>query len=953
MSLDDQGTRERARIPISSIAMNKPVLEPAVATKDLAAELSAFAGGAEGGALSGSARAAMVLLLKKTLADGRAAAEAALKADGHGTQCARRLADLQDEIVRAIYGLAADHVYGRSNPTAAERMSVVAVGGYGRSTLAPGSDVDLLFVLPYKQTPWGESVVEFILYLLWDLGLKVGHATRSIDECIRIARSDMTVRTALLDARFLCGDQRLADTLEARFAAEVVQGTGREFIAAKLAERDQRHRSQGASRYLVEPNVKEGKGGLRDLQLLFWIAKYFFHVKSGEELIKLGVFSRSEIALFRKADDFLWAVRCHLHFLTGRAEERLSFDVQREMAVRLGYVSHPGLQDVERFMKHYFLVAKDVGDLTLIFCAALEERHGKAPPMLNRWLGLPGRHRRRKIPGTEDFVVDNDRINIASEKVFERDPVNLIRMFHLADRHELAFHPDAIQLAARSLRLIDGKLREDKEANRLFLEVLTSRRQPEAVLRRMNETGVLGRFVPEFGKIVAMMQFNMYHHYTVDEHLIRAVGILAEIDRGGLADVHPLASEIMPAIRDREALYVAIFLHDVAKGRPEDHSIAGARVARKFCQRLGFDGPRTELVGWLVEYHLTMSMTAQSRDLSDRKTIVDFAAVVQSLERMKMLLVLTVSDIRAVGPGVWNGWKGQLLRTLYYETEPLLTGGHSQVSRDSRVAEAKAELAAALPDWPEEERAAYLARHYEAYWLRVDLPHKIVHARLIREADAKKRTLATAVTTLAFEGVTEINVFAPDHPRLLSIIAGACTIAGANIVGAQIFTTANGEALDTISISREFSDEADEERRAKRVTDLIEQALSGEVRLPEILASKTQKKGRMKAFALETTVEIDNSWSNRFTVIEVSGLDRPGLLYDLTHAISDLSLNIASAHIVTFGERAVDAFYVTDLMSHKIASAAREGAIRRRLRAAFDGVESRAEGAKTRRKEPA
>jgi [protein-PII] uridylyltransferase len=934
--------------------MNKPVTASAAnALASLADAMPALAE-VSGGALTTSSRAAIVGRLKQVLSEGRGAAEAQLRADGHGTACARRLSDLQDAIVRAVYALAADHVYGRSNPTAAERMSVVAVGGYGRRTLAPGSDVDLLFLLPYKQTPWGESVVEFILYLLWDLGLKVGHATRSVEECIRIAKADMTVRTAVLDARFICGDEGLSTTLAERFEIEVIRGTGPEFIAAKLAERDARHKSQGASRYLVEPNVKEGKGGLRDLQLLFWIAKYFFRVKSGDELIEQGVFSREEIVNFRKAEDFLWAVRCNLHFLAGRAEERLSFDVQREMAVRLGYVSHPGLQDVERFMKHYFLVAKEVGDLTLIFVAALEERHGKAPPVLNRWLGLKGRRRRREIPGTKDFVVDNDRLNVADEGVFERDPVNLIRIFHLADRHQLAFHPDAMQLAARSLRLIDGRLREDEEANRLFLEVLSSRRQPEAVLRRMNEVGVLGRFVPDFGKIVAMMQFNMYHHYTVDEHLIRAVGILSEIERGGFAEAHPLSTEILAGIRDREALYVAVLLHDIAKGRPEDHSVAGAKVARKLCHRFGFDGPRTELVAWLVEHHLLMSMTAQSRDLSDRKTILDFAAVMQSLERMKMLVVLTVADIRAVGPGVWNGWKGQLLRTLYYETEPVLTGGHSQVGRDKRVAEAKAELAAALGDWPDPEKAAYLGRHYDAYWLRVDLPHKLAHARLIREADAAGRTLATASATLAFEGVTEISVFAPDHPRLLSVIAGACTVAGANIVGAQIFTTANGEALDTISISREFADDADEQRRAKRVTDLIEQALSGKVRLPEIVASKTeQRRGRAKAFALETTVEIDNSWSNRFTVVEVTGLDRPGLLYDLTRAISDLSLNIASAHIVTFGERAVDAFYVTDLTGHKIASAAREATIRRRLRAAFDGVEAGPDTPRARRKEPA
>jgi [protein-PII] uridylyltransferase len=900
----------------------------------LAAELHALAPGLDKSAL----RSAALAYLKQVMKAGRAEAEAQLIADGHGIDCARRLSNLQDEVIGAIYEVAVRHIYPAENPTSAERMALVAVGGYGRGMLAPGSDIDLLFVLPYKQTPWGESVVEFVLYMLWDLGLKVGHATRNVDECIRLSRGDMTIRTAILESRFLWGDQQLFDELTQRFDTEVVKGTGPEFIAAKLAERDDRHRRQGASRYLVEPNVKEGKGGLRDLHTLFWIAKYFYRVRSGDALVEAGLFSRSELALFRKSEDFLWSVRCHLHFLTGRPEERLSFDVQREMAVRLGYTSHPGMKDVERFMKHYFLVAKDVGDLTMIFCAGLEEENAKPTPLLNRFFQFGARRRHRKIPGSSDFVVEHDRINMASADVFKRDPVNLIRIFHLADKYDLAFHPDAMKQVTRSLKLIDGRLRDDPEANRLFLELVASKNQPEVVLRRMNEAGVLGRFVPDFGKVVAMMQFNMYHHYTVDEHLIRSIGVLSEIDGGDRGSEHPLANTVMPTIQDRTPLFVAMFLHDVAKGRPEDHSIAGARVARKLGPRFGLSPAQTETVAWLIEHHLLMSMTAQSRDLGDRKTIQDFAAVVQSLDRLKMLMVLTIADIKAVGPGVWNGWKGQLLRTLYYETEPLLTGGHSQVSRDERVAAAKAELADALADWPASELDTYLDRHYPAYWLRVDLPRKIAHAALIRDADRSGKTLATAVSTRAFEAITEITVLAPDHPRLLSMIAGACTAAGGNIVDAQIFTTTDGLAVDTIFIAREFETDAEETARALKVSTLIEQALSGVVALPEAIARKAKSRARIKAFTVETRILLDNSWSNQFTAIEASGLDRPGLLYDLTRSISDLNLNIASAHVVTFGERAVDVFYVTDLTGRKVMNANREASIRRRLHQAFEGT---------------
>ncbi|MEZ5840312.1 MAG: [protein-PII] uridylyltransferase [Hyphomicrobiales bacterium] len=910
-------------------------------TVDVSELVDAEALGAEFAALASSGKSESAVRLeitrrlKEVMTTSREKAWAMLHKDGGGTLCAERLSVVQDDIIRTIFEFATHHVYRAQNPSAAERISVVAVGGYGRGTLAPGSDIDLLFVLPYKQTPWGESIVEYILYMLWDLGLKVGHATRSIDECIRLSRGDLTIRTAVLEARYICGDEPLYADLVRRYDEEVVRVSGPEFIAAKLAERDERHRRQGASRYVVEPNVKEGKGGLRDLHTLYWIGKYFYRVRTPGELIKAGVFTRKEYNLFRKCEDFLWAVRCHLHFVTARAEERITFDMQPELARRLGYTEHPGLKDVERFMKHYFLVAKDVGDLTRIFCSELEERHAKQTPVLNRFLDTIKR-RHHKIRGSTDFVVDHDRINIADEAVFERDPVNIIRIFHLADRHNLAFHPDAMRLITRSLGIINGKLREDPEANKLFFEILASRNEPELVLRRMNEAGVLGRFIPDFGKIVAMMQFNMYHHYTVDEHLLRAIGYLSGIEKGKLGDDHPLSHEIVSGLDNRQVLYLAVFLHDIAKGRPEDHSVAGARIARRIGPRLGLTRAETDTVAWLVEHHLTMSVYAQSRDLNDRKTIQDFAAIVQSLERLKMLLILTVADIRAVGPGVWNGWKGQLLRTLYYETEQVLTGGQSDTTRARRVEIARQELGGALARWKDEDRERYFALHYPAYWLRVDLPRKISHAHLIAEADAAEKTMATDVTIHGFEGVTELTVLAPDHPRLLSIIAGACAACSANIVDAQIYTTTDGRALDTIFISRAFDDDADEYRRAAKVTRAIESVLRGDAPVTDLMAQRPASKTRTKAFKLEPQVLVTNAWSNLYTVIEVGGLDRPGLLFDLTTTISDLNLNIVSAHVATFGERAIDVFYVTDLMRQKITNGNREAAIRRRLTQIFE-----------------
>jgi [protein-PII] uridylyltransferase len=869
-------------------------------------------------------------LIRGALQGGRARARAAFEATSEGLACAGNLAIIEDELIRALYDFVT--TYLRPPPQGKPyRLVVAAVGGYGRSTLAPGSDIDLLFLLADKDE-LGERVAEAMLYLLWDLRQKVGHSTRSVTECLRQAKSDMTVRTALLEARFILGDGALFEDMRRRFTQEIMHGNPRDFVAAKLAERDTRVARAGSSRYLVEPNVKESKGGLRDLNTLFWIAKYVYRVREAADLVDAGLFTKREYRLFRRCEEFLWRVRCHLHFLTGRAEEVLSFDVQRAVASRLGYASRGGLAGVERFMKHYFLVAKDVGDLTAVLCAALEENQAKPAAVLDRFTALVQPHDRDLQRA--GFGIEKGRITVAGPDVFRRDPVNLIRVFWMADRNGLAIHPDTKRLVIAALKLIDAKLRADPEANRLFLDILTSRNSPEVVLRLMNEAGVLGRFIPEFGRIVALMQFNMYHHYTVDEHLLRAIGNLAELEAQRHREDHPLASVIMPSIEKRAALYVAMFLHDIAKGRTEDHSLAGIAVARNLCPRLGLSAAETETVAWLVENHLIMSDTAQRRDLGDRRTIETFAARVQTLERLKMLLVLTVCDIEAVGPGVWNGWKGELLRTLYWETEVVLAGGHSMRERSWRVERAKTELRDKLAGWSNLDFEAYAARHQQAYWLRVDLPRKIRHAKLLNMTEIEMPAPVMDIQTDAFRGVTELTVIAPDHPRLLSIVAGACAASGANIVDAQIYTTNDGLALDTFFVSRGFDRDEDELRRGERIALAAERTLRGEIRLGELVAARGNSTC-IVTFDVPPEVSIDNDLSNKFTVIEVSGHDRPGLLYAITTILSGLNLNIGSAHIATFGERAADVFYVTDLTGAKIDSASRKATIRQKLLTAF------------------
>jgi len=867
--------------------------------------------------------------MKRALNEGRKRVEAMLLEDGQGRLCARRLSSLSDCLIKTLYHFVTHQLYPQQNPSQGERIAVVAVGGYGRGTLAPGSDLDLYFLLPYKQTPWGEQVMEYILYMLWDCGLKVGHVTCNIEEAIGLAKNDMTARTALLEARFLIGNRTLFDELTGRFHRQIITGTAPEFIQAKLMERDRRHLKQGQTRYLVEPNIKESKGGQRDLHMLFWITQYFYRVRTPSALVEAGVLSRHEANLFTKADDFLWAVRAHMHFLNQcKAQERLVFDIQRDIARRLGYTRHPGQQDVERFMKHYFLVAKQVGDLTRIICAALEEAHAKPVKKLA--------HGPHKITDFDDFIVENQRINIASPHIFEQNPIQMLRIFHLADQHHLQLHPQAMQHISRSLKLVNAALRENKTANALFLDLLTSPNNPASMLRQMNESGLLGKFIPDFGRIVAMMQFSMYHHYTVDEHLLRCIEHLSMIERGENAREHPLATALLPKIRDkRHLLYVALLLHDIAKGRREDHSLAGEKIAQNLCPRLGLNEQETQTVAWLVREHLTMSAVAQSRDLNDRKTIADFAARVETMERLNLLLILTICDIKAVGEGVWNGWKGELLRTLYYATELVLSGGFSQLPREQELHAAKARLEHALHDWDRDKRDRYLALHHSNYWLTVPLEEQIDHANFILNADAASKKLDIMSKPHAFEAVTELTILAQDHPRLLSIVAGACAAADANIVDAQIFTTTDGRALDIILLNRRFEHDDDERRRARRIAKMIEDVLNNKTRLPDMIAARTRLKCPNRIFSLTPHIAINNSLSDKFSVIEIEGLDRLGVLCEITAALADLALNIASAQIGTFGEKIRDSFYVTDFDGHQITDPQQQQIICNKLQQLF------------------
>ena len=842
----------------------------------------------------------------------------------------RAYAQLTDGIILTVHDVATRYLHQLPNPTEAERIAVIAVGGYGRAEMAPHSDVDLLFLTPWKITPWSESVIESMLYMLWDLKLKVGHASRTVADCIRLGREDYTIRTALLEHRFLSGHAALAAELRETLWRDLFHGTEAEFIEAKLAERTERHKRQGGQRYVLEPNVKEGKGGLRDLQTLYWIAKYIHQVDRAVELIDLGFFTREEHSAFYQAEDFLWAVRCHLHLITGRATDTLSFDLMVEVASRMGYEDTAGRRGVEVFMQDYFRQATKVGELTRIFLTALEERHVKRAPMLERIF----RRRKKLKPG---YVEDGNRLNVADPALFLANPTNFLAIWEEALRTGLLVHPDAMRLIAANLDKITDETRDDREAVRIFIDLLLKHGNPERALRRMNELGLLAAFIPEFEPIVAMMQFNVYHHFTVDEHTIQCISTLAQIEREELIEELPLSSQILKSGLNRKVLYVALLLHDIGKGRPEDHSILGAQIARRIAPRLGLNAEECETVEWLVRNHLVMSDVAQKRDLSDPRTLRDFAKVVKTQKRLDLLTVLTVCDIRGVGPGTWNNWKAMLLRQLWRETSLVLEKGAEALNRSQREDEAKKALRDALAGWDARDLRTETARHYAPYWQGLPTEAQVVFAKLLK--DLKDDEIRIDLHPDADRDATRACFALADHPGIFSRLAGALALVGANVVDARTYTSKDGYATAIFWV-QDADGHPYEVSRLPRLRGMITKTLKGEVVAREALKDRDKVKKREREFRFPTHIMFDNDGSEIYTIIEVDTRDRPGLLYDLTRTLAANNIYIASATIATFGAQVVDAFYVKDMFGLKLHSKTRQEALEKKLRKAIiDGAE--------------
>ena len=846
--------------------------------------------GAHGDALPEAATRAVLENLKSARADALRRLD---QPRASGLQVARELSSAYDAAISNLFELALMET--GADPYA---LSVAAVGGYGRGALAPYSDIDLLFLVKPKIGDRERRVIELILHSLWDIGARVGQSLRTVDEAVRLAKSDLSIATSLLDVRHLSGAPQLIDELRNKHVANASRSEQRGFISAHLEERARRHEKAGKSRFLVEPDVKDGKGGLRDLHSLFWMSKYAFGAKTPEELQKLGILEPAEARGFLKAFDFLWTVRMHLHAATARPEDRLTFELQPNIAERLGYKDRPGASAVQRFMRHYFIVAKQVGALTRLVSAALEERRQKERPSLFSFfkkltIEEPDIEHPsfRSVSGRIDFVEKGDPLL--------GDPVNMIRLFHIADRTTSYIHPAALRRVRRNRRLIDSDLRADEEANRLFLECVTDGRDPERVLRVMNEAGVLGRFVPEFGRLIGRVTYGMYHRHTLDEHTIQAMGVLEQIARGRLGEDHPIATRVIGKIQDLRPLRLAVFLHDIgygfAGGEGDVHE-----CAKRLGLRFGLEPEAAEELGWAVANYPAMAEMAERRDVHDPKTITDFAAIVGTRHRLRLLLVISVCNMRVIGPDSWDGFKRRLLTDLYEATRAELRGESLPAPRE-RFDEAVSGL-----DGPQVGAAAF-ERFGESFWETFDPEEAGRYVDVVRRADADNRSWA-AEAFIDDEGdATAVFVYGKDRPGLIADLSKAFAIAGGTILDARVNTMSGGEAADVFRVQHASGGPLEGEA-LNRALELAGSAARGEA--VEGRAVDTISLRRAQTFEVPPVVEFDNAASDSCTVIDAFGLDRPGLLRDLAGAIAELGLHVQSAHIATRGERAADVFYV-------------------------------------------
>ncbi len=795
------------------------------------------------------------------------------------------------------------------------RFAVMAVGGYGRAQLFPYSDIDVLIVTTDADAT---EAVEAVLYGLWDVGLTVGHAVRSVDEVISTAKDDHTIMASILDMRCIAGNKALGAKCIRRVARELIDSDSLVFVEQKLAERDGRHARALDSRLVLEPNVKEGKGGLRDLHTIWWLARYCYDVRQLQDLTKSAHFTRSDVRHYARALDFLATVRASLHLLSGRAEERLTFDAQLALAQTYHY-RKSGQEAAKRFMKHYFYHATRVGELTRSFCTLLEDEKKRPPSSrITRWFSAPAK--------MGPFLRDGARLNVTSSKQLRDAPLLMLSLFATAQEEGLDIHPHALKAMHLSLSAFGKKQRSSAETSAVFFGILLSRQQPHITLRRMSEAGLLARVIPEFAGIEGQMQYDRYHTYTVDEHTLKAIESLWMIERGELVDELPIASDIASQVQSRKVLYMAMLTHDIGKGSG-NQTEHGEVLAALIAKRMHCSDAEVETIAWLVRQHLLMSEVAFKRDLDDPKTIEDFVGVVQSPERLRLLLLITVADIRAVGPQIWNGWKGALLRDLY--TRALARMGGSETPILDPV-QAKMwlvnQLALHHSGWSAQTALEFVETVAPTvFWTRPRAEQEAL-AVLYKRFQASGEA-SFAVSQNSFHAICELTICMRSQPHMLQQVAGIAALMGASIASAKLMAARDDATWVKLGLQDVRGGAFDADKAMREFPKLYHKVVSGALDLsPEIVRTRP-KASRKQAFSEPARVMMDNSLSATYTVIEVNGTDRIGFLHDIAQTLGANGLVTATAHVATYGTRAVDVFYVKDAYGHKLLHPARRAQV--------------------------
>ncbi|MBF0421625.1 MAG: [protein-PII] uridylyltransferase [Magnetococcales bacterium] len=830
-------------------------------------------------------------------------------------------AALTDVCLKRIFSIIHSHPVQEE-----EFLTLVATGGYGRGELAPFSDIDLLFILPNDSRPKHEKMVERMLYCLWDLGMDIGHAVRQLDDCVQQARQDLEVRTSMLESRYLAGNKELFDHYKRKLFRKVLDKDPDSFLRAKLLEQTKRHDKFGNSFFYLEPNIKENPGGLRDIQTFSWISKYRYKVDHVKDLVDTGIITHQEYRVFTRSLSFLRRVRNALHYRAGRREDRLTFQHQIEIAREFGYRDRPGRQGVEQFMRRYYQVAQQVGDLSRIFLRKYQEEHLKI-----RWWN------KRRLE--ENFQLLGDKVALRFPDLIQTDPLLLMKIFNVAQRHLKTIHPETERLIRRRLDLIDRDFQRNPEAAALFLRILSGRQAVAWTLRRMNQIGVLGRYLPEFGRIMWQSQHDMFHVFTVDEHTLLAVAAVRQIQDGKLRDELPLATKVHAELENPTLLILAVLFHDIAKGRGGDHTREGAVISRDICQRLGLPTADIDMVAWLVENHLLFSRTAFRRDLGDPTTITMFAEQMGNVKRLKLLFLLTIADIRAVGPGVWTPWKATLLWQLYNFALETLEKGAFRISDIARHARIRREEARQLlvPENDPKIVDAHFDRFYHDYFIQYDVRTLVDHFRAF--APLREEPMGVVFWTTPATNTTELLLHTPDHPGLMARISGALTSEGVNILSASISTTKDGMAFDSFVLQNNQGKAIESKHRLDKIEQTLIAVLKGKTWPEALLSRATSAIPTSSPFRVPVSIEVDNSFDG-FTILEVTSLDRVGLLYTITRELERQGLQIRTAKISTYGERAVDVFYLRDIFGLKLNSRKIE-ILKQRLTKAIETMDGR------------